>query len=132
MPSPVYDPAKMNYTIAYTYRSDDGSYYHERWWYLESLRWGDNYDSVSVALLDDTDQGVDFVLINGRNIFTPTGTAWDTGYGTIVPESTTLARKIDGATILDTDSALDWESSYGTLGAVNSLTGNYDYYLWIE
>ncbi|HEX3045634.1 MAG TPA: lamin tail domain-containing protein [Bacillota bacterium] len=82
-----------------------------------------------VELKNDSAQSVDFVEFNGNTYGLPEGASW-TGPDVIRMNSSTIARKVN--TPLDTDSALDWENTYGTLGLFNNTNGNIDIPIFIN
>jgi hypothetical protein len=79
-----------------------------------------------VELMNDSAQSVDFVGY-GYSFVLPEGASW-TGPG--VSSSSTIAREVK--TPLDTDSALDWKNTYGTLGLANDTNGNINIPIFID
>jgi hypothetical protein len=81
------------------------------WWW-----WPD--EDIAIKLLDDVGTEIDFVRFNAS---AAAGT-W-TGPNFMI-SGPTIARKVPSGPGFDTDSATDWQQSWGTLGLPNDFSGD--------
>jgi hypothetical protein len=133
---PVWDPTMVNFVRAFEPDSDDTSVYdyRARLWLPAEWQWDPNHSvTFSVALIDDTGIAEDFVLLNGKTLQPPAGTVWDTSGGIYRPAGTgrTAARVFEDIPV-DSNSASDWEDSYGTMGFPNDTQANQRTDLYLE
>ena len=140
---PAWDPTMVNFVRAFEPDTDDTSVYdfRARLWLPAQWRWDpENSVTFSVSLIDSSGIAQDFALLNGKTLQPPTGTVWDTGGGIYRPGSTvrTAARVYEGSSDLgsyipvDSNSAADWEDSYGTMGFPNDTQANQRTDLYLE
>lgn len=119
--SATYVPGNLNIMPLFRFDEWSGSVYaYHANFYLDFY---ESQNVVSLELRDPSGQTVDCVLINGTSISLPYG-SWYTAGGELVPEGETLSRIYDASTVpIDTNTAGDWVTSYGTLGLANDYTG---------
>lgn len=129
--SNTYDNTLINWAPGLVYSEQDEKYAFNWYWDLDYRWYYENQENYvnALTLYDDNGTAQDYIEVWWSQFEPPAGVGWDVIGGPIEPAGSTIARITTAGEIIDTDTALDWESSYGTLGFSNDTTGSTDLHL---